>query len=153
MPGEAMIQAAIQTLLQDTTLYGKADVTLGDQRVMGRGRQCAVIYPGPVEASRPGDWSQVTYTWQCRVEIWRPFRGDDYTDIISDRQTVVDTINANPTLGGVANLSDAVAGGASEPLYLWPHGASLTGKPAMVGFRIDVQVVEERLYAGSGEFT
>jgi hypothetical protein len=60
MPGEAMIQAAIQTLLQDTALYSMADVTLGDQRVMGRGRQCAVIYPGSFEASRPGDWSQVT---------------------------------------------------------------------------------------------
>jgi len=126
---------------------------LGDQRVMGRGKACAIIYPGTFEARRAGDWSQVLYVWQERLEIWRPFAGDDYSDIISDRQTVVDTINARPTLGGVAGLSDATARAGTEPQYLWPHGAALTAKPAMVGFRIDVQVIEERLYAGSGEFS
>ena len=154
MAGEATVQAAIQTLLQATTLYDVADVTLGDSRVIGRGRQCAIIYPGPFRSVRGGDYGQVIFYWTHYVDIWRPFPGDDYATIVADRQTVVDTINANPTLAAAGNFSDALAESGRDVQYLWPRNASgATAKPSHVGFRIEVRTVEEVNYSGSGQFS
>lgn len=153
MAGDATVQEAIQDLLQATELYLDADVVLGDARVIGRGRQCAIIYPGSFESERSGDWGQVTFRWAGYIDIWRPFDGDDYSDIVSDRQTVVDTINANPTLAAAGDFTDAIAREGRDPQYLWPRNAPTTSKPSHVGFRIQYLVVEERSYAGSGEFT
>lgn len=152
MAGDATIQAAIQTMLRETSLYADSEVSLGDARIMGAGK-CAIIYPGPFESFRAGDWSQVTYIWTHYIDIWRPFAGDDYADIVSDRQTVIDAIGANPTLSGVTGLTNAIARVSSGTRYLWPRNTPTTSKPSHVGFRIEVQTTEERLYAGSGEFS
>lgn len=153
MAGNATIMAAIRALLQATSLYSDAQVTLGDSRIMGAGGPCAIVYPGSFESWRAGDWSQVTYRWTDYVDVWRSFQGDDYTDIVADRQTVLDTINAHPTLGGTAGIADATARAAGAPRYMWPRNALPSSKPSHVGFRIEVQTIEERLYAGSGEFS
>lgn len=152
MAGDATIQAAIQTILRATSLYADSEVSLGDARIMGAGK-CAIIYPGPFESFRAGDWSQVTYIWTHYVDVWRPFAGDDYSSIVSDRQAVIDAISANPTLNGTAGLTNAIARVSSGTRYLWPRNTPTTAKPSHVGFRIEVQTTEERLYAGSGEFS
>jgi hypothetical protein len=152
MAGDATIQAAIQSLVQATSRYNDGDVTLGDFRVLGRGRQAAVILPGPLAAQRAGDWSQLRYAWTHYVEVWRRFDGDDYADIVADRQVVMDQLNAYPTLNGTAGITDCTVSQSSDPIYVRPRNAPPDTKPSHVGFRLTVRTVEEVLYAGAGEF-
>jgi len=152
--GDATIQAAIQDLIQAHASFADADVTLGDYRVLGRGSSpYAVIRPGSFRSSRPGDWSQVQFIWEHPVEVWARFTGDDYSTITTARQAVVDQLDAYPTLNSTSGISLSTVRTSSEALYLWNRGQARDALPAFVGFRLTVETVEERLYAGSGEFS
>jgi len=148
--GDSAIQGYIQDLIQASDTFADAGVTLGDFRVLDSGSPpYAVILPGSIEARRSGDWSQVQFIWEHVVEVFERFLGDSYTSFTTARQAVVDVLNANPTLGGNAGISNALVTRATAPLYLYPPEGDL---PAFVFSRLTVRTVEEVLYAGSGEF-
>jgi len=149
---DSTIQGYIQSLLQADDSFASADVTLGDFRVLDSGSPpYAVILPGAiVDARRSGDWSQVTFFWEHELHVFERFLGDSYTSFVTARQTVVDIIARNPTLGGNAGISNALVTRATSPLYVYPtEGADV---PTFVLSRLTVRTVEEVLYSGSGEF-
>ena len=150
--GDSTIQGYIQTLIQADSSFADADVTLGDFRVLDSGGPpYAVILPGAiVEARRSGDWSQVQFFWEHEVDVFERFLGDSYTSFVTARQTVVDIIARNPTLGGNAGISNTLVTRATAPLYVYPEGGG--DVPTFVLSRLTVRTVEEVLYAGSGEF-
>lgn len=153
MAGDATIQSALQTILRAMTEFADADVSLGDYRTLGRGSQpYAIVLAGPFRSSRSGDWSQVQFVWTHYIEVWERFMGDDYSAITTTRQAVIDEIAKYPTLNGTSGISGAIAESSGDPIYLWQRGQVRSSLPAFVGFRITVTTVEERLYAGSGEF-
>jgi len=150
--GDSAIQGYIQTLIQADSAFASADVTLGDFRVLDSGGPpYAVILPGAiVEARRSGDWSQVQFFWEHEVDVFERFLGDSYTSFVTARQTVVDIIARNPTLGGNAGISNTLVTRATAPLYVYPEaGADV---PTFVLSKLTVRTVEEVLYAGAGEF-
>jgi len=149
---DSAIQGYIQTLLQADDSFAAADVTLGDFRVLDSGGPpYAVILPGAiVEARRSGDWSQVTFFWEHEVHVFERFLGDDYADFVTARQTVVDIVARNPTLGGNAGISNALVTRATSPLYVYPEGGA--DVPTFVLSILTVRTVEEVLYSGAGEF-
>ena len=150
--GDSTIQGYIQTLIQADSSFADADVTLGDFRVLDSGGPpYAVILPGAiVEARRSGDWSQVQFFWEHEVDVFERFLGDSYTSFVTARQTVVDIIARNPTLGGNAGISNTLVTRATAPLYVYPEaGADV---PTFVLSKLTVRTVEEVLYAGAGEF-
>jgi len=151
--GDAAIQGYLQGLLQATTTFDAADVTLGDFRVLDRGGtgSKAVILPGRiVSGARSGDWSQVQLVWEHTIELFERFIDDSYSDFVSARQVAVDVIGGNPTLGGHSEITGAHVGSATEPLYLYAEGGREV--PQFVFSRVVVRSVEEVLYAGTGEF-
>lgn len=151
---DATIQAAIQSILQALDAFADADVTLGDTRVLGNGSSAwAIVYPGPVQAGRSGDWAQMDYTWTHRVEIWQRFSGDDYANIVATRQVVLDAIGARPTLEGTTNVVQATITEAGEPMFLWAQGQTADAQPQFVGFNVEIRTRERASYGGSGEFT
>lgn len=151
---DATIQAAIQTLIRAHASFASADVSLGDFRVLTTGTPpVAIIVPGPLRARRAGDWAQVNYTWTHYIEIWARFAADDYANLVTARQNVVDQINAYPTLNGTSGVTAATATASDAPLFLWQKGQPKGTRPQFVGFRVTVETIEEVSYHGSGEFT
>lgn len=154
MAGDATIQAAIQDLIQSSSSFADADVSLGDYRILGSGSApYAIILPGQFRAERAGDWSQVQFIWEHPVEIWHRFAGDDYENVVTARTTVVDLLNTYPTLNSTSGISNSYVVESTEALFLYQRGQVRDSLPAFVGFRLTVRTVEERLYSGSGEFT
>lgn len=153
MAGDATIQGYIRTLIQASSTFADADVTLGDTRVVGNpGGPWAIILPGALRARRGGDWSQVLYFWDHPVEVWARFAGDDYSGLSTAVMAVCDAIGANPTLGGQSKIDDSLVTSASGPIWLMLKGQQPGTLPQRVGMRLVVSTVEERLYSGSGEF-
>lgn len=150
---DSAIQGYIQGLLQAETTFADADVTLGDFRVLDRGSPpYAVVLPGRiVSARRSGDWSQVQYVWEHEVDVFERFLDDDYADFVTARQTVVDVVGRNPTLGGHAELSGVFVSASTEPLYLYAEGGGEL--PQFVFSRVTVRSVEEVIYDQAGEFS
>lgn len=150
---DATIQAAIQTLIRAHANFANADVSLGDTRILTTGTPpVAVILPGPNAARRIGDWAQVNYTWTHYVEVWDRFGPDDYSNIVTARQNVVDQLNAYPTLNGTSGVTLSTVTDSSAPIFLWQKGQSRDTQPLFVGFRLTVQTFEEASYDSSGEF-
>jgi hypothetical protein len=150
---DAAIQGYIQDLLQAEALFANANVTLGDYRVLDSGSSpYAVILPGRiVQARRAGDWSQVQFVWEHTIDVVARFLGDDYSDLTTARQTVVDAINENPTLGGKSGITGSHVSAATEPRYIRPKGQP-DALPTFTFSRVTVRTVEDVLYAGGGEF-
>ena len=149
---DAAIQGYIQTLIRATTAFSRTDVTLGDFGVLERGSTpYAVVLPGRiVAAARSGDWAQVSVIWEHTVEVFELFGGDDYAAFSAARQAVIDAIGQNPTLGGQSEISNAIVGDGTAPLYLYRDAED--DHPTFVFSRVTVRSTEEVSYAGSGEF-
>jgi hypothetical protein len=147
---DATIQAALQTLIRGLDRYTDANVTLGDFRRLV-GARC-VIMPGALRDRRAGDWAQTERTWGHYLHLWRQFSGDDVSDIVADRDAVIERLDAYPTLDGESGVTvEGVE--SSEPQWLFPEGSGMNAKPTHVGFRIAVTTVEDYSVAGEGEFT
>lgn len=150
---ETTIQAQMQDLLQATSTFDDADVTLGDFSVFSRGAgPFAIITPGPADGDRPGDWSQSRTIWTVYVEVWARFPGDDFSALVTARGAVWDLFFQNPTLDGLAGVILCTPVRMEDPIGLWMQGQPTTTKPQYIGSRMRVEVVEETLQAGSGEF-
>lgn len=149
MAGDATIQSALQTVIQGlTSTFATADVVLGDLKVIGRGSApYAIVLPGPMRSERSGDWGQVRYRWTHYVEVWDRFTGDSYSAIVTAVQSVVDEINAHPSLDGTAGIVNCLVEARSELMYLWQKGQARTTLPSFVGFRLTVGTIEEVVYA------
>lgn len=149
---DSAIQGYIQTLIRSTATFARADVSLGDFKILDRGSDpYAVVLPGRiVAAERSGDWAQITFIWEHTVEVFARFVGDSYTSFNAARQAVIDAIGASPTLGGNSEISDAYVSDATAPLYLYQQGSR--DHPLFVFSRVTVRSTEEVSYAGSGEF-
>jgi len=150
---DTTIQAAIQTLIQAHASFANADVTLGDTRVLNTGTPpVVIIYPGRCRVSRPGDWAQVTYIWTHSVVLWDRHVPDSYSSIGDTRQSVLDHLNAYPTLNGTSGVSRSTASAGSGPTFLWRKGQPRDAQPQFVGLHVEVETVEEVNYDRNGEF-
>jgi len=149
---DATIQGYIQTLIRATVVFSRPDVTLGDFRVLDRGSApYAVVLPGRIAgAERSGDWAQVRFVWEHTVEVFERFTGDSYAAFSAARQAVVDAIGQNPSLGGQSEISNAIVGDATAPLYLYRDAGD--DNPTFVLSRLAIRSTEDVSYAGSGEF-
>ena len=151
---DATIQAAIQTIIRaDSTNFTSANVTLGDVRGLDKGLENAsyvVIFPGTLTSgARGGDYGQVTEIWEHTVILYHRWRNDGYSTHTTARDDVMDIINANPTLGGVDGIANAVVTGATLG-YLYPRGAG--DSPTYVFTSFTVMSECWLLYANTGEF-
>ena len=149
---DVAIQGYIQTLIQANAAFSDADVSLGNFRSLDRGSPpYAVVLPGEIiSGERAGDWAQVTLIWEHSVEVFHRFLDDSFADFCAARQTVVDIIGRNPTLGGNSEIIGAYVSAAPVLGYLYSSdGGDI---PAFVIGYVTVRTVEQVSYAGVGEF-
>ena len=148
----AVIEAAVQTLLQALGQYGDADVTRGDWRVLDSGSgPYAVVYAGPFDVEEGGDWGQKVYAWTVYVEVFERYldNGTSETNLETRVQNTVDQLCAYPTLDGASGVTLAMPVHADELRYVFDEQG---GGPHFIMQRIAERVWERVQYAGSGEF-
>jgi len=148
----ALIEAGVQDLLQALSRYADADVRRGDFGVLDSGvPRCVVLIPGPFEAWESGDWAQKHYRWTVYAELYHAYQDQGSSEVALDvdRQDVLDTLHANPTVGGVDGVTRCVVERGDPLQYIYDTGG---GGPHWVMQRLTVIVDEERNYAGGGEF-
>lgn len=149
---DAAIQSRLRVLIRALSNFADADVTLGDNTVLGRGSApYAIIYPGAMSVERDEDQSRMIFTWQHRVEIWDRFLGDDYSGITTARQAVLDMLGQYPTLNDLDLVRLVTAASTPDPQYLYAKDAGLDELPQFVGFPMTVVTVEDYWYS-AGEF-
>ncbi len=118
-------EAALQTILRTVSGYASPNVTLGDYRIMGQGKEKVIILnPGPFnrESIAPG----IVHTaWVILVELYIAFKGEISTiasDIRTERQTLIDKVDTYPTLNRAAGIMLGAVEAGDEP-ELWLAGS------------------------------
>lgn len=150
--GYLAIEAAALGLLQALSQFDDDDVTRGDFRVLDRGSApYAVLYPGGFEVQDYGDWGQKLFVWTMYAEIFEKYIGDgtEYTNLETTRQNVADCFNANPTMGGMANVIYVIVGRGDDLRYILDEQG---GGPHFIMQKVAVTAHEVVSLDGSGEF-
>ena len=148
-----LVEAGLQALLQGLSRFDNADVTRGDFLVLDRGSgPYVVMYQGGFQVRRPGEWSQVHYSWSTYVEVYAQYQdgGTSEQALEAAVQDVVDTVGANPTVGDVDGVTLSGVEYADDLTYVYLRGEREA--PSFVMQRVRVRTEEDVLYDGSGEF-
>lgn len=146
----ATIEAKVQTILQALAQYANAQVTRGDYSILDVGyTECCVLRPGPFEINRTGDWGQIGIDWTLYISIYERYIGDgtEFTNLNTQRQNVIDALNANPSLDGTVGVT-LVLGRAADVSAVYPVDSDT---PQYLLQTIQARVHEEVLLS-TGEF-
>lgn len=144
------IEAKVLTLLQALAQYADAQVTRGDYSVLDIGyTQYCVIRPGPFEINRTGDWGMIGIDWTIYISLYERYTGDgtEFTNLETQRQNVIDMLNANPSLDGTTGVT-LVLGRAPDVSAVYPVDSDT---PQYLMQTIEARVHEEAL-STTGEF-
>lgn len=164
---EANVESRIQSLLQVTSVFNNAGVTIGDYRVLDSSEtNIAVIIPGPFstkyERGRPGDVvgippAGVEVVWTEYIDLFTRMAinlATTWTNFRDLRQTVIDTILSNPSLNDESlpitgtDVTFARFGDAREDPEYWYNK---NGGLEFIKQRLSVEVGEFHVQT-SGEY-
>jgi len=104
------IQAKAQTLLQALSLFGDADVTRGDYRVLEQvGGPYCVLTPGGFKRSGAATsyGEKKSNFWDVTFDLFERHWGDgsEYDNLVADRQTMIDEMDKyDISLDGVSGV-------------------------------------------------
>ena len=118
-------EKALETIVKTVTGFGATNVSRGDYRILGHGKDKAIVLqPGAFTRQNiaPGI---VNTAWVILVELYIAFRGEISTiasDLRTERQAVIDKIDAYPTLNKTVGIVLGALEAGDEP-ELWAVGS------------------------------
>lgn len=108
------VEDALLTIIQAHANYSSANSSQGDYHILGNGAsRYVVLTPGPIRAHNStatlgsGPSRRMRTVWVIQVNLIIPWRGEISTiasQIRTDRQTLIDQIDAYPTLDGTSGV-------------------------------------------------
>lgn len=119
------VEDALKTLLQAVSGFGSANVTEGDYRVLGTGQaKVMILQPGAFRRTNLAPGIQET-EWTVNIELYIPFQDEISTvasSIRTERQAIIDKIDANPTLSRTVGVLLGAIEAGDEP-EIWAVGS------------------------------
>jgi len=114
------IEAQVQTLLQATSLFADADVTRGDYRVLDQvGGPYCVLTPGGFtsNAAATSYGEKASFFWTVTLDLFVRHwgNGTEFTNLQSNRQTIIDALAKYPTLDELSGVVYAAITGGDPP--------------------------------------
>ena len=116
----ATIEAKVQTLLQNLSLFVDEDVTRGDYRVLDQvGGPYCVLTPGGFtsNAAATSYGEKTSIFWAVTLDLFVRHWGDgtEFTNVQSNRQTIIDELAKYPTLDELEGVVYAAITGGDPP--------------------------------------
>jgi len=116
------IAQAIQAILQGTTRFPDANVTIGDYRILNMGvNEAAIITPGAVPGNEEDGQNRQLVTWHTLVDLFERDQQDGtaWVDFYQERDDVIGTLQRYPNLNQTA-------------VEIVAYGISADGDPAQI---------------------
>ncbi|MBC8445851.1 MAG: hypothetical protein H8D74_01490 [Chloroflexi bacterium] len=116
----ASVEAKVQTLLQATSLFADADVTRGDYRVLDQvGGPYCVLTPGGFtsNAAATSYGQKTSFFWTVTLDLFVRYwgNGTEFTNLQSNRQTIIGELAKYPTLDELSGVIYAAITGGDRP--------------------------------------
>jgi len=126
----ATIEAKVKTLLQATSLLADADVTRGDyHRPLDQiGVRFCVLTPGGFTSNGAATsyGEKVSFFWTVTLDLFVRHWGDgtEFTNLQTDRQTIIDEMAKYPTLDELTGVMYAAITGGDPPRTVYDEAGS-----------------------------
>ena len=140
------------SVIQGMARFANADVTKGDDRILGHGKtDCVILYPGPFRIEEEGEISQgrEDYIWTVYVDLFQRVKtnpGADWVLFGAARDDLITTLRKYPNLAQSAIFVKEVAVNASNPpQYVFNEQGQ---GPYFIVQRIVAEIVENTTASG-----
>ncbi len=150
----AVVEAAVQTLLQAMTEFANADVTQGDYRRLDDGtNNIAVLTPGAFEqdgVAQAGARKSIR-NWNVIIDLFRKYvdDGNTWTNFTATRDALIVQLEKYPSLDSTAGVTLVTMSAGSDPAEIFDDDDN---GPFFLFQRIRV-TVNERADLSGGEYT
>lgn len=114
----AVIEAAIATSIKGHADFDADNVSRGDFRVLSAGPDRAVILTFSAHRQEEVGIQIIKHTWTTNIDVLVPYRGELpelQTRLATEAQKVLDTLNADPRLGGASDVTKSIVINAGSP--------------------------------------
>ncbi len=114
----ATVETSLLTILREVTDYNANNTSIGDERVLARGGQAAVIRYGGVRPLPDSSLNRWAFIWTLLIDMWFPNRGEISfynTDISTKVQDVMTRVLGYPKLNGNTGVTHVTLLDASDP--------------------------------------
>lgn len=140
------------TILRGMTRFANADISKGDDRILGHGKvDCIILYPGPFRVDDEGDISQgrEDRTWTVYLDLFQRVKtnpGADWVLFGTARDDVISTLRQYPNLSQSTIFIKEVGVLATDPpqLVFDDNGKG----PYFIFQRITSEIVENVTVSG-----